>query len=514
MHTAKRHYATEWLLILTFVILKLAVHLLTFNNFELHRDAYLYYAQSQHLAWGYIAVPPFTAWVGKFATLLFGNSTFALRFFPAVIGALSMLTIGLAVKTLGGRNMAVALACFAYLLSPAYLHTNFLFQPVAFNQYYWILFMYFAIVMIKQEDPKVWIWIAIVFGLGFLTKYSILFIALAFALALMVSPQRHLYLSNYFVIGILLGLLMILPNLVWQFQHHWPVLHHMSELRETQLVHVKYSDFLRSQLLMNMQALPIWIFGLIGLLFFKKERPFRLYGLTFIFLILLIMAGSGKAYYTLGIYPMLFVFGAYFIEKYVKKYVLLVFGALMIHMLFSLYFSLSFDGVPFMTFEKVAKKEAFRWEDGEYHDVPQDMADMTGWQEIGTSVSQIYRGLGAENSAKCDILCGHYGQAGAVMFYGKAAGVPDPISTNGSFIFWAPDSLSKDFLIYVHSDLNNDFNADEQLPKLFENVQLVKTIDNPYFRENGTSIYLCEYPSQEGKEFYKSMMNGLKGRYR
>ena len=100
------------------------------------------------------------------------------------------------------------------------------------------------------------------------------------------------------------------------------------------------------------------------------------------------------------------------------------------------------------------------------------------------------------------------------MFYGKEIGIPDPISPNGSFVFWAPDSLYKDFIIYIHSDLNNDFNAEERLPKLFERVQLVKTIDNPYFRENGTRIYLCEYPNQECKDFYRSMIKGLKDKYR
>mgnify|MGYP000455817197 CR=1 FL=1 len=90
----------EWMLIIFFVFLKLVIHFLTYANYELHRDAYLYYAQSEHLAWGYIAVPPSIAIVGKIATTLFGNTTFALRFFPALIGAFNLVLIGLMVKEL------------------------------------------------------------------------------------------------------------------------------------------------------------------------------------------------------------------------------------------------------------------------------------------------------------------------------------------------------------------------------------------------------------------------------
>jgi hypothetical protein len=49
----------EWQLILFFASVKILFHFLTFSNFELHRDAYLYYAQSEHLAWGYHEVPRF-----------------------------------------------------------------------------------------------------------------------------------------------------------------------------------------------------------------------------------------------------------------------------------------------------------------------------------------------------------------------------------------------------------------------------------------------------------------------
>ena len=504
----------DWQLMLFFALAKLLIHFFTYANFELHRDAYLYYAQSEHLDWGYISVPPYIAVIGKISTFIFGNTTFGLRFFPALIGAINLVIIGFAVKELGGRKIAIALASFAYLLSPAYLHTNALFQPVAFNHFFWLLSGYLILVMIKRNNPKIWLWIAIAFGFGFMNKYSIVFFYVAFAFSLLISPYRYLYLSKYFVIALVMGCLIIMPNIIWQYHHNWPVVLHMSELRETQLIHVRYSDFIIAQLLMNIQAILLWFGALVVLLFYYKEKQYRLFAFIYIIVIALLILGSGKAYYTLGVYPMLFVFGAYFTEKYIKKYLAYISSIMVISMFISLYVSLSFDGIPFITFERAVNKDAFRWEDGVDHDIPQDMADMTGWKEIGQAVSDIFIGLGKDNINNCDIYCYHYGQAGAVMFYGKKFGIPDPISPNGSFVFWSPDSLSKKYVIYVHSDLGNDINPDIRLPQLFEKITLMKTIDNPYFRENGTRIYLCESPNENCKTYYKTMIKELKDQYR
>jgi hypothetical protein len=500
----------EWLLILFFVLIKLSIHLFTYANYELHRDAYLYYAQSEHLAWGFFAVPPSIAVVGKIATTLFGNTTFALRFFPAVIGALNLLVIGLMARELKGKAATIVLASLAFLLSPAYLHTNALFQPVSFNQFYWLLGGYLILLMIKRNDPKIWIWIAIVFALAFLNKYSLVFFAFAFAISLLMSPYRYLYLSKYFFIALAIGFAIILPNLVWQYQNNWPVLQHMEGLQRTQLVHVRLSDFSIAQFLMNLQGLFLWVTGLIAILFFKKEKQYRIFGFIFLIVIALLILGRGKSYYSLGLYPIFFVFGAHIIEKYVKKYLVHVSVFLVLFMFIYLYESLSYGGIPFNSFEDAVRKDAFRWEDGINHDIPQDLADMTGWTQVARKVIETYLSLDPQEQQNCDIFCYHYGQAGAVMFYGNEENLTQPLSFNDSFIFWSPDSLSKEFMIWVHSDLGNDINPDSLLPTLFETAELTAVINDPFFREDGTKIYLCRYPNADFKTYYKSRIGGLK----
>jgi len=363
--------------------------------------------------------------------------------------------------------------------------------------------------MINRKNPKIWIWIAIVFGFAFLNKYSIVFFSAAFAISLLITKHRYLYASKYFLVALAIGFAIILPNLIWQYQNNWPILTHMSELRETQLVNVRPTDFLLEQLIINIQSLFISIGGLLVLLFHKKERQYRLFGFIYLFIIILLMLGSGKSYYAMGIYPILFVFGAYFCEKYIRKYSIYVLSLLVLIMFIPLYGLHPYFGI-LSTFEKSTHEGAFRWEDGVYHDIPQGMADMTGWKELGQKVNDIHLNLGQENRENCDIYCDNYGQAGSVMFYGKKNNVPHPISFNGSFVFWAPDSVSKDFMIWVHSGLEPEID----LSQSFKKVELKTTIDNKYFREDGTKIYLCEYPTEEFKNWYKAHIKELKNKYR
>ena len=76
-------------LIASFAIFKLLIHLFTNSNYGLHRDEFLYLAEGQHLAWGYMEVPPMIAFLAKIV-LLFGDSVFMVRLFPTLIGSLTV----------------------------------------------------------------------------------------------------------------------------------------------------------------------------------------------------------------------------------------------------------------------------------------------------------------------------------------------------------------------------------------------------------------------------------------
>ena len=178
MSTFYRKFAPwldDWGLITIFVITKLLLHFLTNTNYEVHRDGLLYIELGKHLSWGYQSVPPSIAVFANLSRLMFGDTVFGIRFFPAIVGAISLILIGIMVKEMGGNKMAQFIALLAFLTSPAYLRSNTLFQPVSFDQFYWLLIAFLIFRLIHTEKHVYWIWIGIATGMAFLNKYSVVF---------------------------------------------------------------------------------------------------------------------------------------------------------------------------------------------------------------------------------------------------------------------------------------------------------------------------------------------------
>jgi hypothetical protein len=446
-----------------------------------------------------------------------GDSPFAIGFFPALIGALSVIVIALIVKELDGGKWAIVMACSAFILSPAFLRSNTFLMPVSFDQFAWLLSGYFIVKLVQSQNPKYWMHLGVVWGLAFLNKYAIVFFALAFLLALLLTPNRSLIRSKYFVIGFLLGFLIILPNLIWQHNHNWPVIGHMEELRRTQLVNVSVSSFLLLQILMNLHAVIVWLLGLLFFLFGQAGKKYRLVGLTFLFTIFILMLLSGKHYYTLGVYPVLFAAGGVAMEKYFVEKLRFLKPAVLALMLL-IFLPVIPYSLPVLPLDKMAAyaqasqkfglEGALMWEDGRIHALPQDYADMTGWRELAEIVIRTYRGLNETEKAHSVIYAENYGQAGAIKYYGKKHGLPEPVSFHETFVLWAPDSTNLTTLIYVNDELGED------IQHLFGEITLAGQVNNIHFRENGVQVYLCRQPQNGFAKFYQEKVGFLKSRYR
>ena len=504
-----------WTLTISLVLVKLLIHFFTCTNYELHRDEMLYFAMGSHLSWGFASTPPFMALLAFIIKTLFGYQEFFLKLFPALAGGGIIILIALFTREIGGKLFAIFSGCMAYIISIAMLRTASLFQPVIFELFFWMLFLFFVLKLVRTQNPKFWIALGISFGLAFLNKYSVVFLGAATFVAILISEYRKLLLSKYLIYGILAGLLIMSPNLVWQFSHKFPVVIHMNELYNTQLVHVSKLTFLLEQILMNFTSILIWLIGLIGLFFFKSEKKYRIFSWIFLFVVLLLFFTKGKAYYTLGVYPMMFAFGGYVLEKHLAgKWKIAGYLVVGYSILSSVYFIPL--GLPVLPQEQMGKYcEAFsrhispvpmRNEQNEYYPIPQDYMDMTGWKELAALASVAYNRLDSLQKKQCILFANNYGQAGALDFYGKKYSLPSPICLNDSYIFWAPDSVTATSFIVTDRQLGS-------IPELFNSFSEVGRIDNKYFRENGVKVYLCQDPKPLFGDFFKKRVRKNKEKY-
>ena len=298
---------SHWRLLLSLAAIKLIVHLLTNTRYGFHRDEFLYLEEARHLAWGFAEVPPLTPFLGRIALEL-GGSLFAVRLLPALAGVLSILLLGRMVRYLGGGRTAVLLACLTFLFSTAFLGSNTLYQPVSFNQLFWLMIAFFTIRLIARQQAADWYWLGLTAGFGWLNKYTVALYALGITIGLLSSRQRRWFQTIHPYLALALSLTVAFPNLRWQWQHDWPLFRHLQELSETQLVHVAPLDFLAAQLGMHGAGLLVWAAGLYWL-FSRAGKSFRPVGWAFLFVITSLLLLSGKPYYATGAYTALFAAG-------------------------------------------------------------------------------------------------------------------------------------------------------------------------------------------------------------
>jgi hypothetical protein len=493
-----------WILTGSLVVVKLLIHFLTGSCYELHRDEMLYFSMGNHLSWGFASTPPLMSFLAFIDIHLFGYHEFAIKFFPALFGASIIVLIALFVKEIGGQGFAIFTGCYAYIISTAMLRTSSLFMPVIFDLFFWMLFLLFVLKLINRQNPKYWVGVGISFGLAFLNKYSILFLGISTIIALLISQHRKLLFSRYLFYGAILSLTIALPNIIWQVNHRFPVITHMGELYRTQLIYVPVKVFLSEQILMNFSCILIWIPGLLAILYYKAENKFRVFAYLYFIIIFIFLIAKGKHYYTLGIYPMFFAFGGYYLEKYLAgKLKILNYIILVLSLITAIVFlPLGLPIIPqqkmdkyCVAFSKYITPIPMRNEDNSFSPIPQDYMDMTGWKELAELASVAYNKLDSSQKKDCIFYANDYGQAGAFDFYGKKYHFPAPVSMSDSYIFWSPDSLTASNFIISDSNLGD-------IPRLFNNYTEIGEIKNIYFREDGLKIYLCQNPKPQLKEFF------------
>jgi Dolichyl-phosphate-mannose-protein mannosyltransferase len=495
-----------WTIAIALSLVKLGLHFITNTHYELHRDEMLYFNMADHPAFGFASVPPFIGWMAYVVNLVFGYSVFGIRFFPAVFGAFSLLLTAKIVEELKGGVLALIMAGAAFLLSGGFLIFDSLFTPNVFEQFFWLLLLVLFIKMTKTNKSSNWIWIWLVAGFAFLNKYSIVFLYTPLLIFLLFSQYKKILFSKYFWLGMAIGFVICLPNLIWQAMHGWPVFHHMNELKKTQLVNLEYRDYFLDLFSLCSLFTLIWLAGLYSLIFDRAQRGYRWLGYSSIFVLLLIWILHGKAYYVLGLLPFLFACGACFLENYFDGRRMWINVCILIFFVSAALISLPF-ALPVFGFEKLdeyGKKTSCwatypfsRWEDGKEHSISQIFADMTGWKEMAGYVQYAYRRLSPEEQLSCTIYAErNYGYAGAIHFYGKDFKLPEPITFLESYTIWAPDSIPSGPMIYLNMDTAG-------ISKLFGDIELIGVVKDKYFREKGLGIWLCRNPKPELCEVYR-----------
>lgn len=477
-----------------FALIKLILHFSFNGSYGYFRDELYYIACGEHLALGYPDHAPLIAFVTKLTRVLFGDSLFALRIFPALAGAVKVFLTGLLVLEFGGRRFAVALACLCVLIAPAYLAVDNFLSMNAFEGVFWMLCAYLAILAFKRRDSRLWLWFGVVAGAGVMNKHSMLLFGLAVVVGLLLTGERRVFFDRWIWIGGAAAFLIFLPNLIWQAQNDWATIELLQNVQETgKNVVLAPHEFVWQQVLILLPpTAPVWLAGVWFFLFDKNGRRFRFLGIAYLVALVLMISLKAKTYYLLPIYPYLFAGGATLLErlsahnfalrvaKFAYPVVILIFG------LVTLPFALPVLSVEnFLRYQGRLGLTPPKSEVAHEGVLPQLYGDQFGWAEMTAKVSEVFNALPPEEREKAAIFANNYGQAGAVDFFGARYGLPKTISAHQSYFLWGHRGYTGEVMIILGDER-------EDAEQHCQSVEEAAEVNHPYsMNEERYKILIC-----------------------
>jgi hypothetical protein len=503
------YLANGLLIVIAIALGKFLFHCYFNNRYGYFRDEFDYMDCGDHLAWGYVDQPPLIPFLIHVCRTVLGDSLRSIRLIPALASSLLVVETAILAREFGGRRFALLLSAIAVVIAPQYLSNGSLLGTNCLEPNLWMGCAYFAILAIKRNDPRYWLWFGVLAGLGLEEKYSIAVFGVGMVVGLLLTAERRVFLNPWIWLGGLAAFLIFLPNLLWNIHNHWPFVELMHNIRADgrDVVLPLPQYFFQQTLLVHPFTAPIWITGLIALFVSLRFKPYRALAWCYLVCFTVFFVLHGKNYYLAPVYPMLLAAGAVIIEPAIDGrriesratasfktghrlrawlepaivIVLLASGAHLAPVVVPV-----FSPDKFIAYMKYLPMKLPVMEHSHARAVlPQWYADQFGWEEIVDETVKAYNQLSPAERPGCGIFAQDYGQAGAIDFLGRRYGLPPALSGHQTYFLWGPRGYSGNCLVVLDE-------SRERLEELFEHVEYVGTsADNPYALERQIAVYVC-----------------------
>ena len=223
---------------------------------------------------GYYSKPPLLAWFLGGYSGLFGDSFISLKTFPLIVYFFISYAVYKLCLNLSFDKKNAKLCALSFLIIPAASLSSFLISTDLLLLLFWTISMVLLLKVIKTNSTLNFFLLGLVLGLGFLAKYAAIYFLLSLLL-LLVFDRTSLKGFKNNPLGVLVFILsfivVLLPNILWNFNNGWITLSHTSDNANLQNLNLNLYEpikFLGSQILM------VGPFLFIFFIFFLKN--FRL----------------------------------------------------------------------------------------------------------------------------------------------------------------------------------------------------------------------------------------------
>lgn len=318
------HYSTPtptlyWPVVLTLMALRFGLHTVSNTMFSYgYFTTELYFLDSP-MAWGYVEHAPLSVWILKLIAWAFGTSIPVIRIIPAIAGCITIALAAQIARELGGDRIAQTVAGLGVLVMPIGIAMCSFYSMNALESPFWSLAFLLYLKAIKNGQPRYWLFLGLVLGLSLLNKITAFWFGTALLVALLITPERRWLLTRWPWISALIAFGCILPYLIWQYLHDWPMVAIGQSIYSSGERVPPWT--LLGQLAMAYQPVtaPLWLAGGFYCLFGQKMKPFRSVGwIWFLVIVMLIAIGTVRYYYLVPVNIIALVAGSLLLEKLSK----------------------------------------------------------------------------------------------------------------------------------------------------------------------------------------------------
>jgi hypothetical protein len=211
-----------WLGVVALIAVLTAMRMVYAGVMELRTDEAYYWTWSKESALSFLDHPPGIAWLIRFGTAIFGDTSLGVRFGGIVAMLVTQVLLADIVRRVTHDFRAVV---FAVLMPEAALYYGLLMAKVAPDTAmipFAIAMLWVLVRLVESDNPRWWLAAGLFAGVALLSKFTAVMLAPAVvAFALVPDWRRRWLLSPYPWLAALIAVVVFLPVLIWNAQHDW-----------------------------------------------------------------------------------------------------------------------------------------------------------------------------------------------------------------------------------------------------------------------------------------------------
>ena len=438
-----------------------------------HRDE-LYYRMLPP-AWGYVDQPPLTPLLARLTTHL-ADEVWALRVPATLSAAVSVVLLALVVRELGGGRGAQALGAWGYAFAaiPLALGHVLLTSTVDLSL---LLVVVLGMVRAAAGDRRAWLWAGAAAGVATYNRLLVAVVVAGLAAGtVLLGPRREL-LTRPALAGAALGLVLGLPNLLYQATNGWPQLRMGAALSANNAADVRPQVLPLLLLMLGPPLVVAWAVGVGWLLRRERRGRFGFLVVGFVVLVLFTVASGAQPHYPVHLLSVMYAAGCVPVARWLAArpaWRVVAVALLAANTAVSVLLALPVVPVGVVGSTPLP-------------DTSPLVADQVGWPRYVQQVAAAYHGSPEHPTA---IVASNYGEAGAIGRFGPALGLPAPVSGQNALgaVRRPPDGTRVVIVVgYQYGDVRSLFGSCRVLARLDNGVG----VDT---EEQGAPVALCRDP--------------------